>query len=157
MDQTTRLIEAATTPSVTSRYWAKIRRDPNEACWLWTGAISGQGHGRFWIGDGLVVVAHRFAWLLNAIPDVRELPEVVSHECDNPLCQNPGHLRASTWSANRIEYEQRRHTPGSPLRDTRGARGRATALRDAARQQRSVRGTVAEGLSELDRYQAMLW
>jgi hypothetical protein len=149
------LIAATTNESVTARYWAKIVR--NETCWQWTGAVSGKGHGRFWIGDGLVVVAHRFGWLLNAGDGATELPEVVSHDCDNPLCQNPAHLRAGTWSSNRREYVQRVGTPTSPLRDTRGSRGRALALREAARSRTSIKAAVDAGLGELDRYQATLW
>ncbi|MDO5676355.1 MAG: hypothetical protein Q4G35_02470 [Propionibacteriaceae bacterium] len=151
------LLTSATDPEIVERYFAKIHRPDSTTCWLWTGAISGKGHGRFWIGAGLVVVAHRFGWLVNAGDDVDELPEVVSHSCDNPLCQNPAHLRAATWSSNRLEYLARRGTPGSPLRDKRGSRGRARELRDAAKAKGDVGAVEDAGLTELDRFQTTLW
>lgn len=150
------LIAATKTPTVTDRYFAKIVRDGQTTCWIWTGALSGNGHGRFWIQHGLVVLAHRFGWLLNA-GDVDEMPVNVTHSCDNPLCQNPAHFRDGTWSSNRVEYVQRRGTPTSPLRDVRGARGRALALREAARLSADVKAAADAGLSELDRHQATLW
>ena len=111
---------------------------------------------RWHIQHGLVVLAHRFGWLLNA-GDVDEMPVNVTHSCDNPLCQNPAHFRDGTWSSNRVEYVQRRGTPTSPLRDVRGARGRALALREAARLSADVKAAADAGLSELDRHQATLW
>ena len=156
-ERLTTLLNAASDDAIVERYFAKISRAGSASCWLWTGAISGKGHGRFWIGGGVVVVAHRFGWLINAGSDVQELPEVVSHSCDNPLCQNPAHLHASTFSTNRIEYLQRRGTPRSPLRDKRGARGRARELRDAAKSKRSIAEAIDAGLTELDRYQITLW
>ena len=66
-DHLTELTTAATTPSILKRFRAKIHRSPDLDCWLWTGAISGKGHGRFWINDNLVVIAHRFAWLIDQL------------------------------------------------------------------------------------------
>lgn len=154
-DRVEELEVAARDRGVRDRFYDKVTKGVGSECWLWTGAISGKGHGRFWVAANLVVVAHRFAWLLSF--EAHTLPEVVSHRCDNPICQNPTHLRASTWSKNRIEYLQRRGTPGSPLRDTRGARGRSTALRDAAKQRLDIAAAKDAGLSELDRYQGTLW
>ncbi len=150
------LRQAAKNPAITERYWAKIVRPESWSCWLWTGAISGRGHGRFWIGDGLVVVAHRFGWLINAGEDAA-LPEVVRHSCDNPICQNPLHLVAGTWSENRLDDVARRGVPGAVLNDVRGAGARARALRDAARAGEDLDQVAARGLSALDRYQSPLW
>lgn len=149
------LAKAAADPEVRDRYFAKVART-DSGCWLWTGAISGRGHGRFWIRDGWVVIAHRFAWAM-AHPDA-ELPPVVAHgECDNPLCQNPRHLHASTATDNRREWAARRHRLGSALRDERGARGRARELRDAARAGADLDGVIAQGVSAIDRDQLPLW
>ena len=64
---------AVTDPQVIGRYRAHIKKGHPGQCWLWTGAISGHGHGRFHIAsnrirrpDGTrarvtyVVIAHRF-------------------------------------------------------------------------------------------------
>lgn len=142
-------------PRTVDLYWSKVRVADERECWYWTGAISGRGHGRFWIADGHVVIAHRFGYAL-AHP-VEPLPPVVAHECDNPLCQSPlpGHMHASTPGDNRREWAERRWTIGGPLRDSRGARGRAQELRNAARAGYDLSEVAAAGLSELD--QEGLW
>ncbi len=113
-------------------------------CWWWSHAVSGRGHGRFWLGevDGrdVVVIAHRFAWALEfGVAALDQVP-VLGHRCDNPLCQRigPGHVEASTAWRNRQEWVMRRDTIGGPLRDARGARGRSRALRDAVRRDPSA-------------------
>lgn len=147
--------QAVRDPKVTHRYWSHVTRPETTDCWLWTGAISGFGHGRFWIADGRVIIAHRFAWAL-AHPD-DELPAMLRHDCDNPLCQNPSHLRIGDHTANRRDYFARRGTPGSPLNDSRGSRQRARALRDAARDGLDLGQTIDDGLTALDRDQPPLW
>lgn len=143
-----------------TRFQAKIHRSPDLECWLWTGAISGKGHGRFWIHDDLVVIAHRFAWLIDQLEHhqvVTTMPDVVSHDCDNPICQNPSHLRVGTATSNRREWVARRDIPGSPLRDLRGARGRAEALRDAAKTRADLATVIDDGMGDVDRLQERLW
>ena len=57
-------LPAATRDARTAaRYWAKVHR-LDDGCWLWTGAISGRGHGRFWVAQGQCAIAHRFGWAL---------------------------------------------------------------------------------------------
>lgn len=150
------LKQACKTPAITDRYWSKVRRLEGVACWIWVGAITGRGHGRFWIGDGIAVIAHRFGWLLHA-GDVDALPTVVQHACDNPLCQNPDHLRAGSFASNRQEYFARRGVPGSALNDVRGSAQRARAIRDTARDGGDIAAALAAGKSDLDRYQLPLW
>ena len=149
------LSQAARDESVTRRYWSHVTRVDGSTCWIWIGAISGRGHGRLWVRDGHVVIAHRFAWVLSH-PD-EEVPAVVRHGCDNPLCQNPAHLQPGDATENRRDYFARRGVPGSPLNDVRGSRGRAAALRAAARNSGRIEGAVADGLSVLDRDQPPLW
>ena len=94
-DHLTELTTAAQNPAILTRFRAKIHRSPDLDCWLWTGAISGRGHGRFWITNILVVIAHRFSWLVDQLERgqiVTKMPAVISHDCDNPICQNPAHL-----------------------------------------------------------------
>ena len=118
---------------------------PGSGCEYWTSAISGRGHGRFWIaevaGRDVVVIAHRFAWALERGVNALEQVPVLGHRCDNPLCQRigDGHVMASSHWLNRREWALRRHTIGGVLRDTRGARGRAGALRDAVRREPTAR------------------
>ena len=141
--------------AVVERYWSKVRPVDGDDCWYWMGAISAKGHGRFWLTAGHVVIAHRFGYAL-AHPG-EPLPPVVAHGCDNPLCQSPhlGHMHASTPGENRREWAERRWRIGGPLRDGRGARGRAQALREAVRAGSSMAEATAEGVSVLD--QGTLW
>lgn len=57
------LASAVADPVRVERWRAKTVRVPGSECRWWTGAVSGRGHGRFWIG-GHVVIAHRFAWAI---------------------------------------------------------------------------------------------
>ena len=156
------LREALQDPSVIARYRGLISETPTAAgCALWKGAVSGRGHSRFWIGslpDGrdAVVLGHRFGYGLLVGYDQLMLVPTVRHRCDNPLCQNGEHLRPGTNANNAHDWATRRHTPGSPLRDTRGALGRARALRAAARSGEDLEAVVSAGLSQLDRDQPTL-
>jgi hypothetical protein len=155
----TQLRRAATDPEVVNRYWTHIRTGRPDECWLWTGAISGKGHGRFQIADAritgtdgttkrrtYVVIAHRFGYAaLHGVDALLQLP-LLAHQCDNPLCQNPSCWRESNHRANGRDYAYRRDVVRSPLTDTRGARGRARAVRDAARDGAEISDAVLAGL-----------
>lgn len=150
------VLAAALRPDVVARYTAHVHRSPAVDCWIWTGAISGKGHGRFWVSAGLVVIAHRFGYAL-AHPGITRLPAVVRHACDTPPCQNPAHWAAGDHATNRQEWSARRHTPRSPLRDTRGSLGRSLALREAARERDDLQAAERQGVRPVDREQSTLW
>ncbi len=157
------LREAVDDPAVVARYEAHVREVPGMPCpRLWVGAISGRGHGRFWLGqvDGqdVTIIAHRFWYAVCCGVDELLAVEVLSHACDNPLCQTlgPDHARPTTNARNRAEWAQRRRSPGLPLRDLRGARGRARAVRAAALGAEDVITVATNGLGE-DLYQDPLW
>lgn len=131
---------ALTDPSTVRRYLAKVVHVPWSDCqWWWGGAVSGRGHGRFWLaavdGRDVVVIAHRFGFGLAHGADALAATRMLGHGCDNPLCQKlgPRHVRPSTALRNRREWAARRLLAGNPLGDRRGARGRSRALRDAVR------------------------
>lgn len=146
---------ASRSPGVTARYRSHVAVLDGEDCWWWTGAISSGGHGRFWVWRSVVVIAHRFGWLM-AHPG-QPLPGLLAHQCDNPLCQNPEHLHPSDPGDNRRQWASRRHVPGSPLRDTRGARTRALAVRSALLAGESVDDAIAAGVPAVDVGQGTLW
>ena len=140
------LAAALRDPAVVARYQAMIVDVPGSSCRWWRGAVSGRGHGRFYVGTvaseatgagdrELCVIAHRFGYALvygasalNAVP-------VLGHKCDNPLCQRvaPDHVKPSSHAENRRAYLARRSLAGNPLGDARGARGRSRELRDLTR------------------------
>lgn len=154
---TDRVLVAARNPLVVARFRSHVRDDLDFTdCHLWTGAISGRGHGRFWVQEGFVVIAHRLAYAI-AHPELDTMPVVVAHRCDNPICQNDNHFRPSDHHRNRAEWLSRRHTIGGPLRDTRGARGRSVELRDAARDGLDITRVERQGVRPVDRDQPGLW
>ena len=144
------LAAACASPEVVARYWAKVVQVKGSDCRWWTGAVSGRGHGRFWLAPGRVVVAHRFAFALVHGVSALAAVEVLGHRCDNPLCQRvgAGHVVASSYVENRREWAARRDVTGSPLGDARGARRRARELRDLARTDPAL---VAADLARLRR------
>jgi len=120
-------------PAVVARFLGKLVEVPGSECLWWTGAVSGRGHGRYWLTGTRVVIAHRFAFAL--VHGVEQLPDLLGHRCDNPLCQriSAEHVVASTASRNRNEWLARRYLAVGPLADPRGPRRRAQELRDLAR------------------------
>lgn len=96
-------------------------------------AISGNGHGRF--GSALT---HGVDVLLGV--------ELLSHRCDNTLCQTVSHLSPRVNADSRRGCSQRRHSPMNPLRDQRGARRGAQEIRDAARGASDVLKVGKDGL-----------
>lgn len=81
---------------VEERFWAKVVRDPETDCWLWT-ASTDNGYGRFWVA-GRLVLAHRFAYelLVGPIPEGLEL----DHLCRVRHCVNPAHMEPVTQRVN---------------------------------------------------------
>lgn len=69
--------------------------EPNSGCWLWTGARTRHGHGRFKDGTKLVD-ADRFAYL-NYVGELSD-NLVVGHKCETRSCVNPTHLEARAHS-----------------------------------------------------------
>lgn len=150
-------------PDTIRRYLSHVVAAPDgvRCRWWWSGAISGKGHGRFWLGTtggrDVAVIAHRFAWALRYGVDALLSVEVLSHCCDNPLCQTVEDLTPSTNAHNRAEWAQRRHSPGNALRDRRGARRRARELRDAVRNNAADPAAVSRAGLGSDLDQDTLW
>lgn len=89
------------------RFWSKVKIGNDDECWEWIAGHSG-GYGRFEI-SGKKVAAHRFSYELfyGAISG----DFVVLHECDNPRCVNPKHLRLGTLSDNMQDmWDKGRHS-----------------------------------------------
>lgn len=149
-------------PETIERYWSHVRAVAGSPCAWWSGALSGRGHGRFWLacvdGRDVTVIAHRFAFGLAYGAQALLETRVLGHRCDNPLCQrvDGGHVRASSPLLNRREWAARRRVTGSVVNDRRGARGRARALRDAVRDG-GVEVAALEALGRDPSVQLPLW
>ena len=80
------------TRSDLDRFFGKVRVTAS-GCWEWTAYRDANGYGRFNLSGG-PDWAHRVAYrmFVSLPPAGIEL----HHECHNPACVNPGHLRAVT-------------------------------------------------------------
>lgn len=76
----------------------KFTMEPNTGCWLWLGAVA--GNGRAYVRDvelGTNVIAPRYSWKLR----YGQYPEgELHHICFTPLCVNPDHLKIVTRHEN---------------------------------------------------------
>jgi len=125
------------------------RRGPGQ-CHYWLGALTASGHGRVRLRGraasasrpaSIVVAAHVYVYqesrgLLRPLPD-GSYP-VVRHRCGESSCLNPIHLAAGTAAGGAASAIAARGTAG-PAADSRGAQGRAIAIRDA------ILGAIAAG------------
>jgi hypothetical protein len=83
---------------VAQRFWGKVDTSQPANCWIWTGAKSTNGYGKFGLEPSLSTYAHRVAYLLTfgRIADGLE----VDHICRRRLCVNPWHLETVTHAEN---------------------------------------------------------
>lgn len=80
------------------RFWSKV--DKTETCWLWRGALTGQGYGQFHVGPGKRTCgAHQMAYML-ATGSEPTLGMQLDHLCRNRCCVNPAHLELVTQRIN---------------------------------------------------------
>lgn len=75
-----------------------------DACWPFTGALTGKGYGNFYMG-GKYIGAHRAVWMLlvGEIPDGLE----VDHQCHNDDLSCPGgdscpHRKCANWEKHLV-------------------------------------------------------
>lgn len=85
-----------------------------DECWEWSRATN-KGYGYMAVGRGRMRAAHIIAW---EIANDRKMPVgmLVRHDCDNPLCTNPGHLTLGTHADNSDDKVSRgRQAQGSRM------------------------------------------
>jgi hypothetical protein len=95
---------------MTERFWEKVNKLPGEdACWEWTGHGDRDGYGRLKNEDrprGKSVRAHRYSWIIANGPIPNGMG--VLHDCDNPACVRPSHLKLGTAADNQRDKSVRR-------------------------------------------------
>lgn len=117
------------------RFWEKVRRGPG--CWLWDAGRNADGYGTFMLRSQRHILAHRMAWRLTRGPIPRG--KRVLHECDNPPCVRPAHLKLGTMKDNTADMMARGRRAS-----TAGTRnGRAKLTRAKIRRMRVLRGRGA--------------
>ncbi len=109
----------ATGAELSARFAAKVVRPLG--CHFWVGGIADDGYGRFAVGGGRVVRAHRWAWeqAYGPVPDGLMVMHACETSCVNAVeCLLLGD-QAGTWSRWPIAPDRRR------------AAARARAIREA--------------------------
>lgn len=75
------------------RFESKVSPEPNTGCWLWAGALGGEGNYGYLVVDGENVRAHVAAFFL---AHGRWPTKHTLHTCDVTHCVNPAHLYEGT-------------------------------------------------------------
>lgn len=96
------------TDKILKRFWEKVEK--TTSCWLWKGATTTSGHGRFKI-NGLMYGPHRISYEIHKGPIPKGL--FICHRCpngDNSSCVNPEHLYAGTAQDNALDEVRKEKT-----------------------------------------------
>lgn len=78
---------------------SRILAEPNTGCWIWLGAVTGNGYGSISLyPPKRTVKAHRYIYELHR----GKIPAglVLDHLCRNRRCVNPSHLEPVTQREN---------------------------------------------------------
>lgn len=89
------------------RFWSHVDGSGGvNSCWPWTAGLCSHGYGSFRISRvGGATRAHRIAMVLSRGRSAGDLHAL--HQCDNPVCCNPRHLRPGTHAENMRESKDR--------------------------------------------------
>lgn len=117
------------------RFWAKVKK--TNGCWLWSGAISKNGYGTFFLRRhgkrNLYTYAHRFSYEIG----VDKIPEgkKVLHSCDCRNCVNPKHFFLGTTLDNAADMvAKKRHRYGESSPNSKLTTEEALEIRDSFKQ-----------------------
>lgn len=115
------------------RFWSKV--DKTDNCWNWKANTGKFGYGRFHY-NGRNGYAHIFSYELHNGPK----PEgyFVLHNCDNPSCVNPSHLRLGTHADNMKDKSVRRRIHGERNPRAKLTQAQANVIRMDTRSSRQI-------------------
>lgn len=102
-----------------TRFWSHVMKGPEpDDCWMWVGAISDDGYGRFSVrreGKQRTVRPQRYAYE-QATGETLTPTTLLMHSCDVPLCvhatakPHDTHLTPGTHRDNMIDRAQKHRT-----------------------------------------------
>jgi hypothetical protein len=100
---------------VIERIWTNVDVGGENECWPWKLSLGTHGYGQvgWWVksmGRSVMTTAHRVVWIASVGPIPAHM--TVDHECRNPRCCNPGHLRLKTNPENARDNRQAMRGPG---------------------------------------------
>ncbi len=93
-------------------FWHRVDRRDADDCWLWDGGKYPNGYGRVYC-CGEWLRAHRVSAELSGLPVTDDVK--VLHDCDNPSCCNPAHLKIGDELQNFRDCLNRRRHPKQKL------------------------------------------
>ena len=125
-----------------TRFWRLVNVGGHEECWDWRGDQNG-GYGAFYY-RGRMRRAHELA--LSFTTGESRHPDLdTCHECDNPACCNPAHLRFDTRKSNVGDM----HSRGRGLRgDSHPSATRMTSEKVRLMRERRALGATQRTLAE---------
>lgn len=110
-----RIREIVLTPQEISEFFSLIQRSPDSDCWLWTGPKNGKSNYGLFYGK----LSHRVMFTIVFGPTAKN----VLHNCDNPPCVSPFHIKAGSQADNMKDVAIR-------LRGKRGIQRKNAKLTD---------------------------
>lgn len=83
---------------ILKRFYDKIKFNPQNGCWEWTGSKLKTGYGQFVVPELDERLAHRVSYKIFC----GDIPKnyFVCHKCDNPKCVTPDHFFIGTAKQN---------------------------------------------------------
>lgn len=112
-----------------ARFWSRVRMSDADSCWEWTGSCVTNGYGQFRVKNTFHR-CHRLAYALRCGPIPKGM--CVLHDCANPKCCNPSHLRLGTQLESVADRERRgrgvKPPQPSPEQRARGSRSNLSKL-----------------------------
>ena len=78
-------------------FWSKVNKKGEDECWIWKGIVDNNLYGIFNY-NGITYKVHRLIYEITYGKFSDSL--FILHNCDNPSCVNPKHLRLGTHIDN---------------------------------------------------------
>lgn len=93
---------------IETRFWNKIDKKGPDECWTFNGAKLPNGYGLIW-RENKLIYTHRLSLELALGRPISD-GLFALHNCDNPSCCNPTHLREGTHLENMNDRTERGRT-----------------------------------------------